>query len=400
MKHSLYSASGASGWSACAGRLALSQGIPRRSSYPAAEGTAGHELGEECIANDTDAYESVGRIYQIEGFEIEVSDELADAVQCYVDYVRGISGTRLLETRISYSELLGVPADDGFGTGDCLILNGTILHVIDAKFGRGYVNPWQNKQMILYGGGTVDALEAIGEEITEIWLHVVQPRVSDKPVPFVMTREEMRMAIADLHKAAQLSQDAFFSFTGLDDAKWVDNYLTPGESQCEWCPAAATCPALAKVANDFTMAASDEFEVVNLLEQMTGAELAKRQAKVQLCEIWAKAVEHETAKRLTLDSNSVPGYKMVLGREGNRRWADPQAAEQALAAYDRDLIFNPATLKTLPQVEKALKGNKEVKTLLDTLVVRNPAKPTLTTSDDPRAAWQEGSCADEFAVVP
>lgn len=403
MKHSVFSASGAERWSNCAGSLALSQGIHKRSSFAADEGTAGHQLGERCIADETEPYDFIGEIIPVAGNgddiitnEIEVTLDLAEAVSKYVEYVRGISGTRWLETRIYYAQLLGVPEEEGFGTGDCAILNGTILHVIDAKFGRGYVNPVENKQMILYGAGVVDALETVGEEVTEIHLHVMQPRVSDKPMPFVMTRDELRGHVEKLRIAAQRAMEATISFTNLDNDAWVKMYLNAGEYQCQWCPAAAFCPALRAEVNQFTGACDEEFGIVSLLEQLPGKELGKYQTQVGLVEIWVKAVEHETLRRLTL-GESVPGFKLVKGREGNRKWADPEAAAQAFA--DVEEAFEPAQLKTPPQVEKALKKDKERKALIEKLVVRSPAKPTMTTEDDPREKWQEAAGADEFAVV-
>lgn len=404
MKHSLFSASGASRWSNCAGSLALSQGIHKTSSWAADEGTAGHLLGERCLERDAEPYDFIGEVIPVCGNggdivtnEIEVTLDLAEAVSKYVEYVRGISGTRWLETRIYYADLLGVPEEDGFGTGDCCILDDTVLHVIDAKFGRGYVDPFKNKQMILYGAGVTSAMELVGEEITEIHLHVVQPRVSDKPVPYVMTRQELRDEVAALREAAQRAQEAMASFTNLDNQKWLDAYVTPGEYQCQWCPAAGFCPKLREVVDEFTAAADEEFGIVSLLEQLSAKELGKYQTQVGLVEIWIKAVEHETLRRLTR-GDAVPGFKLVKGREGNRKWADPVAAGEAFADI-KDIAFNPPTLKTPAQLEKALKKDKERKELLATLVVRNPARPTVTTEDDPREPWTEAAGTDEFAVI-
>lgn len=404
MKHSVFSASGAERWSNCPGSLVLSQGIKRRSSFAADEGTAGHELGENCIANDTEPYDFIGEIIPVRGNggdeitnEIEVTLDLAEAVSKYVEYVRGITGTRWLETQIYYATLLGVPEEEGFGTTDCCILDGTVLHVIDAKFGRGYVNPEKNKQMMLYAAGTVDAMEAVGEEITEIWLHVVQPRVSDKPVPYVMTRDELRKEVEWLRERAQLAMEATISFTSIDDAAWVKRYLVAGEYQCQWCPAAAGCPALKAEVSEFIAASDDEFGIINFLEQLPAKTLGKYQTQVGLVEIWVKAVEHETLRRLTR-GDTVPGFKLVKGRDGNRRWANVDTASEAFRDIE-DIAFDPPTLKSPAQLEKALKKDKERKELLATLVVRNPAKPTMTTADDPREPWTEAAAADEFGTV-
>ena len=404
MKHSVFSASGAERWSNCPGSLVLSQGIQRRSSFAADEGTAGHELGEKCIANNEEPYDFIGEIIEVRGnggtevtSEIEVTLDLAEAVSMYVEYVRGISGTRWLETKIYYAKLLGVPEEDGFGTGDCCILNGTVLHVIDAKFGRGYVNPEKNKQMTLYAAGVVDAMETVGEEITEIHLHVVQPRVSDQPVPYIMSRDELREAVEWLRERAQLSMEATNTFTHIGNEAWVKKYLTPGEYQCQWCPAAAGCPALRAEVSEFTAAADDEFGITNFLDQLSPESLGKYQSQVGLVELWVKAVEHETLRRLTR-GDRVPGFKLVKGREGNRKWANEDAAAEVFKDIE-DIAFDPPTLKSPAQLEKVLKKDKARKDLIATLVVRNPARPTMTTADDPREPWTEAAAADEFATV-
>lgn len=244
MIHSLFSASGAERWSNCAGSMALSKGVKRSTNPVAREGAAGHLLADRCLNDGTDPVQFEGEIIGVEGFDIEITDELALAVQCYVDYVRGISGIRWTETRTYYGNLIGVDEEEAFGTTGCTILNGTVLHAIDAKFGRKFVDPQRNKEAILYAAGVVDTVEAMGEEITEVWLHIVQPRVSDKPIPYVMTREQLRDEVLHLRACAQLAQEANVTFTSASDKAWAKRYLNPGETQCMWCPAATFCPAL------------------------------------------------------------------------------------------------------------------------------------------------------------
>lgn len=257
MNHSVFNACGASRWSNCPGSLVLSQGMPRYGNAAISAGTAGHMLGEECLTDDTDPLDFIGRVIPvIEGgklfAEIEVTVDLATAVQFYVDYVRGISGTRWLGTTINYAAQLGVPEDEGFGTCDACVLDGTTLHVVGAKFGRGYVDPVKNKQMILCTAGVVDALEALKLRVKAIKLHVVQPRVSDTTTPDEMTRIDFAHEVGSLRESARRAMEAASSFGSLEDTKWVEAYLNAGEYQCQWCPAAATCPALRHLMAEFT----------------------------------------------------------------------------------------------------------------------------------------------------
>jgi hypothetical protein len=405
MKHSLLSASGAERWANCPGSIAYNAGVPKTDSDASREGTAGHALGDLCLRQGTEPEDFVGETF----CDYEITDDLATAVQAYVDYVRGISGIRMSEVRVYYGALLGVQDEEAFGTSDVILVAGNVLHIIDAKFGRRFVDPRLNKQMMLYAAGALQTLEAVGEadDITEVHLHIMQPRVSAKPVPYCMTRDELSAELQSLRDAAQRVIEAQMAYVP-GDPKWAEKYLIPGEYQCQWCPGAASCPSLRFRAKSVTPI--EEFDVLNALETLPSSVVSENLKLVPLLEIWIKAVEHEGLRRLTR-GDQVPGFKMVLGREGNRKWISDDAAKEqlelSLAAKQlppetiHDLLHAPSKLKTMPQLEKVLKKAKLTDTvaLLPDLVVRAPARPCVTTEDDPRPKWVESAAADEFGVV-
>lgn len=405
MLHSVFSASGAERWGNCPGSIAMCQGLKSGSSGAAREGTAGHDLADSCLRAGTDPVEFIGDTLTVEDHPIEVTEDLALAVQDYVDYVRSIFGLRLSEMRVYYAELLGVEDDEAFGTTDCVIIDQTVVHIVDAKFGRHYVDPENNKQMTLYAAGVVDAMEAVGEEVTEVWLHIMQPRVVKEPRPFVMTRAQLAEAVEELRANAQTVVEANMLFTNADDRVWTKRYLHPGEKQCKFCPAAAFCPALMSSVSPFA-AQTNEFEIVPLTESFPPQELAKRLLLVDLAKIWIKAVTHEGFRRLALGL-PVPDHKLVTGREGNRKYADATIAEQEFADLPRDKTHKPGVLKTPAQLEKVIKEIAPAKTeqrtqlleRLEKVVHRAPARPTMTTANDPRPAWVGTADPDEFDDV-
>jgi hypothetical protein len=392
--HAVFSASGAERWANCPGSIVLSRGIANTDSLAAREGTAGHELGDRCLKDGTDPVEHVGEIV----LGIEITDELASAVQDYVDYVRTIPGARLYEQRVNYAVLLGVDDEEGFGTLDSAIMDDTVLHIIDAKFGRKYVDPILNKQMMLYGAALVFALEAVGETVTEIQLHVVQPRVVAKPAPCFLTREQLAEQVEYLRAAAQGVIEADAAFTSIEDKAWCKRYLHPGETQCQYCPAAPFCPALRNMVSPLAAQAS-EFEIVTMAESFDPAELARRLSLVPLAEIWIKAIRHESFSRLSKGA-PVPGYKLVTGREGNRKWSNAEAIAAAAAAFadlPKEVTHKPAELKSPAQLEKALpKARREE---IMPFISRAPARPTLAEASDPRAPWVNTAGTDEFDMV-
>jgi hypothetical protein len=89
--------------------------------------------------------------------------------------------------------------------------------------------------------------------------------------------------------------------------------------------------------------------------------------------------------------NAAPGTKLVLGREGNRKWGNDEAADtflkgQGLSAderYEKKLISPTEAEKLL---KDKLKATKRTATRFEELVTRAPAKNVLALSDDKREA--------------
>ena len=106
--------------------------------------------------------------------------------------------------------------------------------------------------------------------------------------------------------------------------------------------------------------------------------------------------EHEGFRRLS-NRDKVPGYKLVTGREGNRKWTDAAAVEAEFGdlgdAIHEKKLLSPAKL------EKVLKKDPRASKIA-ALTHRNPARPTMASADDPRKEWVEAAGADEFDVVP
>jgi hypothetical protein len=122
--------------------------------------------------------------------------------------------------------------------------------------------------------------------------------------------------------------------------------------------------------------------------------------KVGLVEDWCKAIRAEIERRL-LQGLSVTGYKLVEGKQGNRKWSDEAQAEAAMKSmrlksdemYERKVISPTAAEKVLKQTPA--KWEK-----LQKLIVRNPGKPSVAKADDKRPALAvHTATAEEFAAL-
>ena len=102
----------------------MSAGIPRKSSPDAALGTAAHKLGEICLREGKDTKPFVGTIIDTEtDGSWEVTKEMAECVQDYLDEVRRVQ--KLLGGALHIEERLDLTAlvPDMFGTADAVIVS-------------------------------------------------------------------------------------------------------------------------------------------------------------------------------------------------------------------------------------------------------------------------------------
>ena len=371
--HAKLSASGAHRWLACPGSVRAEDGLPNSTSPYAQEGTAAHELGEIALVGGTNCDELIGTALP-ENPEYVVTQEMAEAVQMYVDVVRQLDGEQMYEERVDFSEW--VP--DGFGTSDAIILNDTKMSIVDLKYGKGHrVEAQDNPQAILYALGAYAQYKFLFD-IETIEIVIVQPRLDH-----ISTWE---LSIDDLLKRGEwISERA--EMTEDPAAQRV-----PGEAQCMWCKAKATCGALQKFTHDVIATDFDHLDKLSNPDTLTDEELRAALDAKKLVVSWLDAVETVVTQRLAA-GEPFGGYKMVAGRS-SRSWSDEvQAAtvlESALGvkAWERKL--------TSPAKAEKLLGKSKLG-LIESLISSKEGRPTLARESDPRPAV--GATAIDFDVV-
>ncbi|MCV6070290.1 DUF2800 domain-containing protein, partial [Escherichia coli] len=74
----------------------------------------------------------------------------------------------------------GAYVPDGFGTADCILIGGGVLHIIDFKYGKGVPVPAEgNPQLSLYALGAYETYKIL-YPIETIRMSIVQPRLTDE----------------------------------------------------------------------------------------------------------------------------------------------------------------------------------------------------------------------------
>lgn len=330
--HSKYAPSSANRWLACPGCISLAaKAPPGESSFYAQEGTAAHTLGEQALFLKAPARDWIGQ--NLNG--IDVTDEMARAVQKYVDYVESrLTGTNefKLEARVK-SEFAGVKV---FGTSDAVIINDFgELEIIDYKHGSGKVVEIQdNPQLIIYGLMTMDGLPDY--EFTHLRITIVQPRAPHVDGPVRSTT----YTLAELDEWRERFTQAIQRT--LDEP---DTHI-PG-THCHWCPGITMCPALRKEASD---TAAQEFSAV--VDGMTPEQYRDELQKEARVLEYFKKLKERAAQLVSDGTLEIDGYKAVQGY-GHPKWNAPDVIAKKLKnkkfkaadIYEKKLISPSKALK-------------------------------------------------------
>ncbi|HGJ5880643.1 MAG TPA: DUF2800 domain-containing protein, partial [Arsenophonus nasoniae] len=125
---------------------------------------------------------------------------------------------------------------------------------------------------------------------------------------------------------------------------------------------------------------SDAIKRITLL---TPAQMAKLYPHVDLIESFCKALRNRVAEALH-NGQSVPGFKLVTGKQGNRTWGDEREAEALLkgAKLKQEQIYHKKIISP-PQAEKLLKKDKPSRwAKLEALIERADGKPVIAPESE------------------
>lgn len=405
--HAVLGPSGASRWMSCPGSVVLEKPYPHSTSIYAAWGTVAHEVADLCLQDSLleeaypeplDAERFVGRTFSVDGFSIEVDMEMADCVNTYTSHVHSYldlqaGDTLLAEQEVSIEHLTG--EQGATGTSDVIGFAGKDeLVVIDLKGGQGVlVEAEDNMQLAMYALGSYEAHKD-KYAFKTVRMVIVQPR-KNHVSEWCITIDQLVALGEDVKDAARLVDEAVETAPTKPPAKWNTAYLEPSESACRWCKAKATCPALrgavfdtltagASSADDFADLDAEPEATPKVLaaaipstETLENDQLAAAMRSAKLVESWLTAVRAETERRL-FDGQDISGFGLFVGRQGNRRWSDVNAVEEALKAsrVKREIMYSTSVISPT-QAEKALKDTKPKvwRRLEEEFIVRTEGKP-------------------------
>lgn len=370
--HALLSASAAKRWLNCPPSARLTENMPDTASEYAAEGTLAHALGELKIRKKFEIMKK--SVYDKTLKELKAdplySPEMDGYTDSYLDYVAAIMHSFkskpyiAIEKRLDYSHI----APGGFGTGDCLIMCGGELHIIDFKYGKGVpVSAEDNPQLKLYALGAVREYELL-YDIQNITLHIVQPRTDDGNSSWTITRAALDEWGESIKPVAQLAYD------GKGDFKCGDH--------CRFCKAKSTCRARA----DFMLSEAGFSSLPP--ELLSDDELGKVLERARLFANWLSDVENYALNAI-LSGKTITGFRAVEGTS-RRKITDIDGAFEVLKAngYDEAVLYERTPLG-ITDLEKLIGGKKKLTELIGGFIEKPQGKPTLVPADDKRPDYKQ-----------
>jgi len=372
-KHAKLSASGSSKWLNCPGSINAEEGYEDKSSIYAKEGTLAHALADKCLKKEKEAEYYIGKKINKEIIE----KDMAQYVQEYLDYVLSHetdTSELMTEQKVDYSNIY----PKQFGTLDAAVINfkSEVIHIFDLKYGKGVkVNAFENTQAQLYAVGLYNELNFLYDfKKWKFKLHIVQPRINHF--------DDWDILVKDLMKFIKIATEK------AELAMTKNAPRVPGEKQCQWCKAKASCQPLAKFVEDTLMC---EFENLDEIENqvLTNERRKIIQDNKYLVESFLKANQDSIFKILESEQE-FDGYKLVEGRS-IRKWTNEAEIELYKKlrkdAYEQKLIGITAAQKLI--------GKEEI----DKLTFKPKGKLTLVQESDKRKAIIMKSIVDEFEEI-
>lgn len=440
-EHALLSPSGSKKWLGCSASLLCEKDIPNESGQAAINGTAMHAVSEDLLnrhikgettvtaAHYKGVYvlnEGKGPIKAVAGKPpagaVLINDEFVTMVERYTDYALGVISSAeyvKIEMRAELTKLLHPGYVANFGKADCVTADGEevifktnsqqvktfgtadlvaviprtdgsfMLLVGDLKTGRHAVDAKENKQLMLYALAILAKLRRL-YNITLVRLAIFQPYCGG-PSEWDITPEGLDIFRKFASKRAIEALDVYYG--GKKNLK--ASHFKPSADACQWCRFNEKCNARTKAAIQTGGTTATDADLGDDNHEMTPEEL--KAAYEKLPELRQHIATIEKAMHAALLSGvAVPGYKLVTGNDGNRKWSDAAKVTEMLegARIKRDMMFKESLISPT-DAEKVFKTEKpRIWRRLEKLIERAPGKPTIAAADDPRAEWKQASDED------
>ena len=320
-----------------------------------------------------------------------VTQEMANAVEVAVDYIRGISDKMEKPTLIAEHEVwlpcLDFRGGKGHGTIDIYLFDDYEVHVMDYKHGRGIaVEVEDNDQTKLYTVGVLEAKHG-GKKFFN---HILQPRSPhpDGPCRLVeLSANELVRYRAEVDRTVKTYHPKTAKYCAGD--------------HCKYCPK-NPCPAFAEAAlavakTTFKDFIEEEAEPAKP-GKMPTKDLAATMTRINLLRLFISSVEAEVFGRLQKNDKAIQKFFKLVEGKSNRAWRSEDAVikefEKLQISAD---LYAPRRLVGIGDGEDLIPKDKRER-LMKKLAYKPQGKAVIATADDPRKPIRPNSAEEDFAA--
>ena len=312
-------------WANCAAMPRFAATLPEpEPTDPAREGTCAAWVAEMVLTGQAErASDMIGASHE-NGWLVD--SEMVHHIQNYVDLLRSRGGRIIAESFVRLNEMIA-------GTPDAIAVvdDEGVLYGDDLKYGYSPVDPYRNTQVSIY---VAAVLATLNVPIKNVVIGIYQPRSMHPDGIYrkwETTPAELMKFVEWIKERGHECQD-------------TESVATPGR-HCEYCPAAASCTALAQ-------SVYSGFDVMRSTRQthLDGKKLAQELDFLKQMEKMVKArvsaIESETIARMSA-GDYIPGWGMEE-RVGKRKFtASPTdiALATGIDPYEEQKLCTPAELE-------------------------------------------------------
>lgn len=363
-----------------------------------------HEVAEIALSTGVAVVDMVGQVFN--GFEL-TKEDAKTLFKGYVAPVRALAegGMLLVEQRLSISHITNEKG--AHGTSDTVIIFPKKLIIADLKWGMGVqVDAEENDQLCMYALAALEQYSLLAEFET-VQMVIFQPRLNHVS-EWEITVDQL-LAIGERLKASAAKATKLIQLVKAQGKDALPpEAFQPSMENCRWCKAKTNCKALrdfvmTTVADEFVDLDTDDFctdviksakpKVKNYDLEM----LAKLMPLLELIQDWCKAVRAKGEAEIHAGRH-IPGYKLVKGKSGNRKWTSEEDAAivLSLTGLDDDELYTK-TLITPTAAEKLVEDvSPSLWDLMKQYVTQSQGSPTVVPESDKRPAIVVSKVEDEF----
>jgi hypothetical protein len=380
-------------WMACPGSVARCRGEPNETSLPAEEGLLAHWLLEEIITTDKRSIDLIG--HESESRNFKVDSEMLDFINGVMGRLVVVSHDIVAEGKLFYGDYV----EGGFGTCDVIQFSvkgdDSVCRITDLKYGRGNeVYAVSNEQMMIYALGVLQKY-GFDFDFDTFELVIDQPRRNHYDLWTISVEELETWADEVLIPAAEATRK-------------TDAAIVPGPKQCLFCDYRTKCTERTEYATSLVLKGLDDFDDLDTIEVegkevvalspknfmtgegMSSAELGNVLDNLDMVKKWCGDMKDFAITQIKQGMEVIGekgSYKMVMGKSGNRKWADIEKADRAVQRLKiKEVDRYDKTLRSVKQIEDLIGKDHRILDPKTGYVIKPPGKATLVPASDKREA--------------